>query len=151
MDDDVRQVGGIRCEACAQPAEIGQSAGVEIGGEQIGEFGLAAALVGERQQIDHQPAGRFLRASVSEQPIEGPAIGVAREELVAVDEIEQRHGFAPQGVDHVAIIDDMGVLAVGCARPRVSVMRGVPPMNRSRRSSYSRTRSRWPMSRDGTV
>ena len=27
----------------------------------------------------------------------------------------------------------------------------VPPMNRSRRSSYNRTLSRWPISRDGTV
>ena len=81
-----------------------------------GEFGLAAALMGECQEIDHQPAGWLLGEPV-EQPVEGLPIGLAREELVAVDEVEQRHGFAPQGVDHMAIIDDMTVLAVGIGTP----------------------------------
>jgi len=75
----------------------------------------------------------------------------AREQLVAVDEVEQRHGFAPQSVDHVAIVDDVGALAAARGGPRARVISGVPPMNTSRRSSYSRTLSRWPMSRDGTV
>src|SRR5260370_42199015 len=66
--------------------------------------------MGERQEIDQQPAGR-LHGARFEQPVEGPPIGLAREELVAVDEIEERHGFAPQRVDDVAIIDDMTVLA----------------------------------------
>ncbi len=107
--------------------------------------------MGQRQEIDHQPAGWFL-GDPFEQPVEGPPIGVAREELVAVDEIEERHGLAPQGMDDVAIIDDMTrACRWRSARPRVKVISGVPPMNRSRRSSYSRTRSRWPISRDGTV
>src|SRR3954452_719354 len=38
-------------------------------------------------------------------------IGVTREKLVAVDKVEKRHRFTPQSVDHMAIIDDMRVLA----------------------------------------
>ena len=117
MDDDLGKGRGIRREACAQRRDVGQLGRREIGGEQGGEFGLAAALVGERQKIDHQTARGFFR-EFFEQPVEGQAVGVAREQLVAIDEIEQRHGFAPQGVDDVAIIDDMGVLAV---RRRVRV------------------------------
>ena len=65
-----------------------------------------------RQKIDHQAACRFLR-ELFEQSVEGQTIGVAGEQLVAVDEIEQRHGLASQGVDHMAIIDDVGPLAAG--------------------------------------
>ena len=66
--------------------------------------------MGQRQEIDHQPARRFFR-ELFEHPLEAHPIGVAGEQLVAIDEIEQRHGFAPQGVDHMAIVHDMGVLA----------------------------------------
>src|SRR5271167_3040553 len=45
--------------------------------------------------------------------IEGLPIGVAREELVTIDESQQRHGLAPQRVDDMTIIDDMAVLAFG--------------------------------------
>ena len=117
MHDNLGQCRGIGREAGAQRGDVGKLACREIGGEQRGEFGLAAALMGERQQIDHQAARRFLR-ELLEQPVEGQAIGVAREQLVAIDEVEQRHGFAPQGVDHVAIVDDMGVLAVARWRAR---------------------------------
>ena len=116
MDDDFGKGGGIRREAGAQRRDVGQLVRREIGGEQCGEFGLAAALMGERQEIDHQTARRLFR-ELFEQPVEGQAIGVAGEQLVAIDEIEQRHGFAPQGVDHMAIIDDMGVLAGGGGAP----------------------------------
>jgi hypothetical protein len=53
--------------------------------------------------------------------------------------------------DHVAIFDDVGALAAARGASRARVISGVPPMNTSGRSSYSRTLSRWPMSRDGTV
>ncbi len=33
------------------------------------------------------------------------------EQLIAVDEVEQRHRFAPQRVDDMAVIDHMGTLA----------------------------------------
>ena len=120
MDDDVGKGRGIRREAGAQRRRC-RAAGpaARSAASSGGEFGLAAALMGERQEIDHQPAGRLFW-DLFEQPVEGLAIGVAREELVAVDEIEQRHGFAPQGVDHMAIIDDMGVLACGDRRARAS-------------------------------
>ena len=44
------------------------------------------------------------------------AIGLAREELVAIDQVEQRHGFSAQGMDDVSIVDDMAVLAGGWGR-----------------------------------
>ena len=94
----------------AQGGDVRELGGLEIGAEPCCEFGLAAALVRERQQIDHQTAGRRVW-KLFEQPVEGPPVGVAGEQLVAVDEVEQRHRFAPQGVDDVAVIDDMGKLA----------------------------------------
>ena len=64
------------------------------------------------QEADHRAAG-FLLAAGGQQHLEGAPISAAREELLAVDEIEQRHRLAPQGMDNVPIIDDMTVLAVG--------------------------------------
>ena len=111
-DGDLGQCRRIRREAFAQRRQVGQLACREVGSQQCGEFGLAAALMRQRQQVDHQTAGRLFRDPF-EQPVEGLPVGVAREELVTVDEAQQRHRFAPQGVDHVAIIDDMRVLAGG--------------------------------------
>ena len=37
--------------------EIGQAPGVEIARQELGEFGLAGAFVGEREQADHGAAG----------------------------------------------------------------------------------------------
>jgi hypothetical protein len=50
------------------------------------------------------------------QPVEGAPIRLAWEQLLAVDEVQQRHRLLAQGVDDVPIIDDMAVLAVR-ARP----------------------------------
>ena len=58
---DVWQVGGVRSEVSAQPVEFGKSAGVKVGRELIGELGLAAALMSEREEIDHDPAGLLVR------------------------------------------------------------------------------------------
>lgn len=74
----------------AQLSEVRQLAGVQGGGELTGEFGLAAALVRQRKQIDHEPAGFPVRQPFA-QAIEGSAIGIAREQPITVDEIEQRH------------------------------------------------------------
>ena len=38
-------------------------------------------------------------------------IGLAREELVTVNEVQERHRLTPQRMDHMAIIDDMIMLA----------------------------------------
>lgn len=46
------------------------------------------------------------------EPIEGAPIGVAGEQSVAIDQVEERHRLAAQGVDDVAIIDDMAMLAL---------------------------------------
>ena len=86
------------------------------------------------------------------QRLEGALVGRTREELVAVDQVEQRHRLAAQGVDDVAVVDDVTALAV---RHRLAA----PQRQRraSRRGSIRagrremRTRRRWPISRDGTV
>lgn len=96
----LRHAGRVGREVSAQPSEIGQLAGVQVGGELTGEFGLAAALVRQRKQIDHEPAGFLVRQPFA-QTIEGPPIGIAREQSITVDEIEQRRWLAPQGMDHV--------------------------------------------------
>ena len=45
------------------------------------------------------------------QRLEGAGIGRPREQLVAVDQIEQRHRLFAQRVDDVTIVDDMAALA----------------------------------------
>ena len=45
----------------AQPVEVRQLAGVKVSRELIGEFGLAATLMSEREKIDHDPAGLLVR------------------------------------------------------------------------------------------
>ena len=45
------------------------------------------------------------------------AIGRAREQLVAVDQIEQRHRLLAQRVDDVPIVDDVTALALGDRPP----------------------------------
>ena len=47
-----------------------------------------------------------------QQVIEHQAIGITREQAVAIDQPQQRHGFAAQGMDHVAVIDNVAVLPV---------------------------------------
>ncbi len=117
MDMTSGSAAGSGAKRSRKRRQVGQLACREIGGQQRGEVGLAAALMGQGQQVDHQAAGRFFREPF-EQPVEGLPVGVAREELVAVDEVQQRHRLAPQGVDHMAIIDDMRVLARGIGAVR---------------------------------
>ena len=72
----------------------------------------------------------------SSRRFEGALISTAREELLAVDQVEQGHRLAAQGMDDVPVIDDVAVLAVGVrGRPRRSVISGVAPRKHSRRSS----------------
>ncbi len=112
FDGDVGEGGGIGREASAQRVKVGQLAGIESGIDDFGELGLAGAVMGKRQQPDHD-AARSLLGSAGQQRLEGASIGAAREELLAVDEIEQGHGLATQGMDDVPVIDDVAVLAVG--------------------------------------
>ena len=76
------------------------------------EFGLAGAVMGQRQQPDHGAACPLL-AVACQQRFEGALIGAAREQLLAIDQVEQRHRLAAQGVNDVAVIDDVAALAAG--------------------------------------
>ena len=100
-----------------------------------GEFGLAGTIMGERQQPDHG-AARPLLARLRQAAPRRRAISVAREELLAIDQVEQRHRLAAQGVDDVAVIDDMAMLAVGVRRPAAAQgHQCVAPRKHSSRSS----------------
>lgn len=87
------------------------TAGGKIGAKQIGELGLASTLMCHCQQFDHHPAGGAFGQCL-DQPLEGPGVGLAREELIAIDQLHQRHRLAAQAVDHMMVIDDMAVRAV---------------------------------------
>ena len=80
------------------------------------EFCLAGAFVCERQKSDHGAAGGSLAES-GEQGVERKGVGAAGEELVAIDQIEQRHRLAAQGMDDMAIVDDMAMFAVWLRSP----------------------------------
>ena len=70
----------------------------------------------ERQQADHGAAGLLL-ALLGQQRLEGAGISAAREQLIAIDQIEQRHRLLAQRMDDVMIVDDVAVLAAGLGRP----------------------------------
>ena len=80
----------------------------------------------ERKQADHGAAGLLL-ALLGQKHLEGVGISAAREQLIAIDQIEQRHRFPAQGMDHVMIIDDVPVLAAPLRRsttPQGQELRG---------------------------
>lgn len=112
LDGDIGNGGGIGREASLEEIEIGQSAGIEFSFDGLGEFGLASTIMGQRQQPDHG-AARPLLAVACQHCLEGALISAAREELLAIDQVEQSHGLSAQGVDDVAVIDDVAMLAVG--------------------------------------
>ena len=89
LDDDLRQRRRVGREAQAQRGDLGQRAGVERLGDGAGEIGLAAALVGEEERLDDEPAGLRL-GQRGRRRLEEPAVGLSGEELVAVDEPRQR-------------------------------------------------------------
>ena len=68
--------------------------------------------MGERQQPDGHLAGAAQIALLL-QRLEGAPIGGAGEQLVAIDEVGERHRLAPQRVDDVVVIDHMAALDVG--------------------------------------
>jgi hypothetical protein len=49
--------------------------------------------MGERQQLDHDPASDTRRPRL-EQALPGSAVGRAREQRVTVEEMQQRHRLA---------------------------------------------------------
>jgi len=80
LDGNVGNGGGIGSKAPSEAIEIGQSAGVERGVDGGGKFGLAGAIMGERQQPDHGAARAFL-AVCGEQRFERAPIRTPRKEL----------------------------------------------------------------------
>src|SRR3546814_13299047 len=71
---------------------------------------LAGPLMREAKKLDHCPA-RDPFGEPLQQPIEPAPVGLAREELVAIDKIQQRHRFAPKRMDDMALIDAMAMFA----------------------------------------
>ncbi len=53
--------------------------------------------------------------SAGQQRLEGAGIGSAREQLIAIDQIEQRHRLLAQRMDDVMIVDDVAMLAAALA------------------------------------
>ncbi len=71
------------------------------------------------EQLDHDAAGLPLGQSL-EQSIEGSPVCLARKELVAIDQVQQRHRLAAQGMDDVPVVDDLVVLARWMGRARAA-------------------------------
>ena len=57
VDDHVRHARRIGREVGADGGHVGQPPGLQIGGETIGEFGLAPRVVGQGEQVDHDATG----------------------------------------------------------------------------------------------
>src|SRR3546814_2231528 len=89
-----------------QDREIRQAFRLQVGGDTVRQLGLAAAIVSKRQEADHDPAGLPLRHGGA-KGFEGEPVRLAREELVPVDEVEERHGLATQRMDDVAIVGQL--------------------------------------------
>jgi hypothetical protein len=88
----------------------------------------------QAQQVHHDLARLTIRVLLA-QTLEGMSVRLAREELITVYEVQQRHRFAAQRVDHVAVVNDIAMLAIGPARPRTKVISRVAPTCSSSRSS----------------
>src|ERR1700760_4404607 len=116
LDSDVGNGGWMRREASAQRIEIRQSSCIELGIDSPSELGFAGTIMSQRQQSDDR-AARLLLAVTGQQCFEGALIGAAREELLTIDQIEQGHWLAAQGMDDVPIIDHMTVFAAGMRSP----------------------------------
>ena len=91
---------GSDCGSGAKSASRGSSSGNVPVAQQFAkpcvQRGLGAAIVGQGQQTNHAPAG-FALIEGLEQRVEAAAVGVAREQLIAVDEVQQRHRLAVAG------------------------------------------------------
>ena len=94
----------------------GDAAGVEDGVDALGQHPLAVLFVGEREQRDGD-AARSAVAVLGRHLVVGSAVGVAGEELVAVDPVLQRHRLALERPDHVAVVHAARPLALARAHP----------------------------------
>ena len=71
IDDDIADGSFVALEAFAQGLEVGQPPGFQVRIERLSQFGLAAALMSQRQQADSRDAGVAVVAR-REQRLEGP-------------------------------------------------------------------------------
>src|ERR1700740_3385222 len=60
----------------------------------------------------NRPASRSASMNFGAQRLESFAIGLTWKQLIAVDQIGQRHRLLAQRVDHVPVVDDVTALAV---------------------------------------
>ncbi len=119
LDGDIWDRGLGRAKAGAQNGEVWQSPGVEIGHDRLGELRLAGALMRQREQLDRDLAGGANVAALL-QGVEDALVGGAREQLIAIDEVGERHRLSPQRADDMPVVDHMSALAVrdGAAAPQ---------------------------------
>ncbi len=102
--------------------------------DRVAQLALAATLMGQRQEFDGDLAGDLL-GQLGDQRFEGAPVGRAREELVAIDEVQECQGLSTQRVDDMAVVDHLVVPPVRMGPSLGSVMTSVPPMKISSRSS----------------
>ncbi len=69
-----------------------ENGSIEIGVDHLREIGFTGAVMSERKQADHGAASPLV-ALLGQQRLEGAGISTAREQLIAIDQIEQRHRF----------------------------------------------------------
>ncbi len=100
-----------RLEVFGEIASVGKTPEAKLVCDQSREFGLAALVMGEPEQIHHAPAGVPLRQSVGQRC---PGIGIlgAGKEPVAIDRSRQRLRFASQGMDDMPVVDAIDALSI---------------------------------------
>ena len=79
------------------------------------QLGLAVLLMGKGQEGHREAAGLALGEPLQGH-LEAAPVGIAREQGVAVDQVEQRHRLLFQGMDNVAVVDDVD-MGARLARP----------------------------------
>ena len=111
FDSDIRQRSGIGFELVQQRFGIRQSAGVRLGFDDPSQFRFAGALMRQRQQLDRHLACAFV-INLRAQGLEGTGIGLARKDLIAIDQVQQSHRLLAQSMNDMPVVDDMTGLAV---------------------------------------
>jgi len=110
LDDDTGYRGRIGSEQCVQALHVRQRSRIQTDLKLVGEFCFASAIMRKRQQFDHQLASLFLRHAL-DQALEGLPVCLPREELIAINQTHQRHGFASQRMNDMPIVDDLTMFA----------------------------------------
>lgn len=99
-----------------QGRDIRQSLLTQILFELGCEFGLATAVMGQRQKIDDRAASLSFRRPFQHH-VEDLTEYLPWKQLIAVDQPHQCHGFFAQRMDDVMIVDDMLMRAVPTSTP----------------------------------